>query len=126
VACALIERNGLVLAAQRSNKMSMPLKWEFPGGKIADGETPEDCLRRELLEEMGVAIELRLPLTPSEHHYPDFSVILHPFICTLDSEQIMLYEHASIAWKEPKELLTLDWVDADIPVIEQYMKILDQ
>ena len=56
VACAIIERDGLVLAARRSASMSFPLKWEFPGGKIDPGESPQECLHRELLEEMGVSV----------------------------------------------------------------------
>ena len=66
VACALIERDGLVLAAQRSAVMSIPLKWEFPGGKLEAGESAEECLRRELVEEMGVTAFLLKPVSAQE------------------------------------------------------------
>ena len=74
VTCAIIERRGLVLATQRSATMSLPLKWEFPGGKIREGETPADCLRRELLEELGIDAPVIDALAPSTHHYASFTV----------------------------------------------------
>jgi len=120
VACAIIERDGLTLAARRSEKMSLPLKWEFPGGKIAAGESCEACLVRELQEEMGVCISVDLPLQPTTHTYASFRVTLYPFICRIISGEITLYEHAEIAWLPPDELPSLDWADADLPVIAAY------
>ncbi len=121
VTCAIIERDGLVLAAQRSADMSLPLKWEFPGGKIDPGETPEDCLRRELVEEMGVQVCIGKGLPASTHHYPNFAVTLYPFVCSIASGEIILHEHAAIDWLAPEELHTLDWAEADVPVIEAYL-----
>ncbi len=83
VACAIIELGGKVLCTQRSASMSMPLKWEFPGGKINDGESPEECLRRELIEELGVEISAGEPLPTTIHHYPTFSITLYPFVCEM-------------------------------------------
>lgn len=122
VACAIIERGGFVMAAQRSAAMSLPLKWEFPGGKIEPGESKVECLRRELLEEMAVAIEVGRPLTPVTHPYPAFTVTLYPFICSIGTGDIALHEHAAIAWLAPNELLKLDWAEADGPVIEEYLE----
>ena len=68
--CAVIEHNGLVLAAQRSATMSLPLKWEFPGGKIEPGETAEGCLKRELAEEFDAEVNIRSNLPQSTHAYP--------------------------------------------------------
>jgi len=124
VACALIERDGLVLAAQRSAAMNLPLKWEFPGGKLEAGETPETCLRRELLEEMGVTIAVSRPLSLHTHSYDSFTVTLYPFICSLETEQITLHEHAAITWLPPEELHTLDWAEADWPVLEAYARMI--
>ena len=76
VTCAIIEKDGKVLSTQRSETMSLPLKWEFPGGKINDGERPEDCLSRELHEELGIAVVISRSLDPSNppisdlHNYP--------------------------------------------------------
>jgi 8-oxo-dGTP diphosphatase len=120
VACALIERNGLVLAAQRSAIMSLPLKWEFPGGKLEAGESPEMCLQRELVEELGVTIAVGRALPLHTHSYGTFTVTLYPFVCTLESDTITLHEHAAIAWLPREELHTLDWLEADKPVLEAY------
>lgn len=122
VTCAIIEQDGFVLAAQRSAAMRMPLKWEFPGGKIDPGETPEECLRRELVEEMGIHVCVRKSLPASTHHYPTFAVTLHPFICSINSGVIVLHEHAAIVWLSPEKLHTLDWAEADVPVIESYLE----
>ena len=120
VACALIEKAGLLLAAQRSATMTLPLKWEFPGGKIAAGESPEECLHRELREEMAISVEIGRELLPRTHHYPDFTVTLYPFVCQLTTAVIELREHEAICWLAPAELLSLDWAAADLPVIADY------
>ncbi len=120
VACAIIERDGLVLAAQRSAAMILPLKWEFPGGKIDPGESPQDCLKRELVEEMGVCINIVKSLSLTTHHYPTFTVTLYPYICCIASGGIVLHEHSAIDWLLPADLLRLDWAEADGPVVEEY------
>ncbi|MSN27173.1 MAG: NUDIX domain-containing protein [Geobacter sp.] len=121
VACAIIERDGLVLAAQRSATMSLPLKWEFPGGKINHGETPKECLRRELIEEMGIQVNVDKSLSANTHDYPTFSITLHPFVCAIESGDIVLHEHAAVAWLPPDKLHTLNWAEADLPVIQSYL-----
>ena len=121
VSCAIIERDGLVLAAQRSHKMSMPLKWEFPGGKIDPGETSQACLLRELVEEMGILIRVGRALPPVTHAYPGFTVTLYPFVCTIASGEIQLHEHADAVWLPGHRLCELDWAEADAPVIESYL-----
>ena len=126
VACAIIEHQGLVLAAQRSAAMSLPLKWEFPGGKIRSSESPETCLLRELNEELGISVSVREALSPATHRYPAFTVTLHPFRCALDSGTLTLHEHAAVLWVQPKELLSLDWAEADLPVITEYLARIAQ
>ena len=121
VTCAIIERDGLVLAAQRSAAMSLPLKWEFPGGKIDPGESAENCLRRELVEEMGICVGVGKNLPPSMHHYQTFAVTLYPFVCSIESGAIILHELAAITWLPAENLYTLDWAEADLPVIESYL-----
>lgn len=123
VACAIIECDGLVLAAQRSAAMSLPLKWEFPGGKIDPGETPEECLKRELTEEMGICIHIGKRLPASTHYYRTFGVTLHPFRCKIETGEIILHEHSAIAWLPPDKLLSLDWAEADLPVISSYLDV---
>ena len=120
VACAIIERDGLVLAAQRGASMRMPLKWEFPGGKIEPGESPEAGLHRELIEEMDLRIVVKRALPPSTHRYPSFTVTLHPFVCAIRSGEITLNEHHAIIWLKPDDLPTLDWVEADLAIVKAY------
>lgn len=125
VACAIIEHNGRVLAAQRSEFMSLPLKWEFPGGKINNGESPIECLRRELQEELGIEAAVGHSLPPVTHHYQTFLVTLHPFICRIISGEITLHEHAALAWLTFLELHILDWAEADLPVIKIYREFIE-
>jgi 8-oxo-dGTP diphosphatase len=120
VACAIIESNGKVLAVQRGERMNLPLKWEFPGGKIKQGESPEQCVVREVSEELNLNIAVGPPLPFVSHDYPDFSVTLYPFICAMVSGEITLREHKALLWVSPRELLSLDWVAADFPIISAY------
>jgi 8-oxo-dGTP diphosphatase len=121
VACAIIEREGTVLAAQRSATMTLPLKWEFPGGKIEAGESPEECLNRELMEELGISVLIGTALSPATHSYPDFTVTLYPFTCRLAGGAITAHEHHALQWIEPHRMPELDWAEADRPIIFEYM-----
>ena len=123
VACAIIEQNGKVLATRRSEAMSLPLKWEFPGGKIKNGETAPECLVRECREELGTDIVVGQPLSPTTHRYPGFTVTLYPFRCLLAGRDITLHEHCDMTWLPPSDLDRLDWAEADLPVIEHYRTV---
>jgi len=101
--------------------MSLPLKWEFPGGKLKRGESPASCLRRELKEELEIAVSVLEELSPAIHRYPAFTVTLHPFRCAIESGTLTLHEHAAVLWLAPAQLLSLDWAEADLPVIEAYL-----
>jgi len=106
--------------------MSMPLKWEFPGGKINTGETPAECLFREIIEELGVAIAVKGPLQPATHEYPSVTVTLYPFICSIAHGEIILHEHMAMTWLPPGELAGLDWAEADIAVLSAYLRQLEK
>jgi 8-oxo-dGTP diphosphatase len=121
VACAIIERDGTVLAAQRSAAMSLPLKWEFPGGKIEAGESPEECLTRELQEELGVTVRIGAALSPATHGYADVTVTLYPFTCRLAGGAVTMHEHHALQWIAPERMAELDWAAADLPVIDEYI-----
>ena len=120
VTCAIIERDGLVLAAQRGVSMRMPLKWEFPGGKVEPGEGAEAGLHRELMEEMDLRVVVKRTMPLAKHLYPAFTVTLHPFVCAIRSGEMTLNEHHAVVWLKPDDLPTLDWVEADQAVVETY------
>lgn len=123
VTCAIIELEGEVLCAQRSNDMDLPLKWELPGGKIEDGETAQECLVREIKEELGIHISVREQLPAFQHEYPNQRKIeLLPFICKIINGEIVLKEHRQVSWLGKSELLSLDWAEADISIIQYYLK----
>ena len=103
--------------------MSMPLKWEFPGGKFRENESAEECLRRELEEELGILVRVGVALPSSTYRYPDFLITLYPFLCTIQSGDVTMHEHAEIAWLKPQALTDLDWADADRPIVEAFLKM---
>ncbi len=119
VACAIIRQNGRILAAQRSAAMTHPLKWEFPGGKIQEGETPQQCLRRELQEELGIDVVMCRELPRITHAYPEFSITLFPFLCVITAGALTLREHAAVEWVLPQDIKHLAWTDADAAWLEQ-------
>ena len=123
VTCAILKHNSKVLICQRSSLMKLALKWEFPGGKIEADESKKDCLKREIFEELGTNIRIGEELTMVEYHYPDFSVRLYPFICSIESGTVQPVEHAQIRWVSPGELMNYDWADADIPIVKEYLKL---
>lgn len=126
VTCALIvDDQNRLFTAQRSSMMSLPLKWELPGGKIEPNESAEDCLIREIQEELNIEIEVIATLEPNQHAYPTITIRLIPFICRQVGGTIILKEHANFKWLNTNELLDLDWAEADIPIINNYLKHLN-
>ncbi|MCH7303916.1 (deoxy)nucleoside triphosphate pyrophosphohydrolase [Acinetobacter sp. NIPH 1869] len=119
VVAAVIKDNDKFLCAQRKdNKFEyLAFKFEFPGGKIEANETFEDCLRREIKEELSASIHSISFLMDVYHDYPDFSVHITFFECAIDKNKIALLDHKKIIWKAAKELKTLDWAEADLPVV---------
>lgn len=101
--------------------MHLPLKWEFPGGKVDNGESLETCLKREIKEELDITIEIVQQLASNEHKYSDITIKLIPFICLWTKSDIHLKEHAAYQWLHPKNLLDLDWAEADIPIVKNYL-----
>lgn len=123
VTCAIIHLEEKVLICQRSIRMKLPLKWEFPGGKIEQGESKEECLSREINEELGLTIQIGQALTTVLHHYSDFSIALYPYLCTLTGGNLHLAEHSKALWVEKEELTNFDWAAADLPVVKEYLAL---
>ena len=119
VAAALILRDTQVLVCQRTKHQTMPLKWEFPGGKIDADETPESALARELREELGIAIEIVRTLPRFTHDYGAVVIDMLPFVCRLapGSATPHPHEHVALRWVSPAELSTLDLAAADLPIV---------
>ncbi len=123
VTCAIITIQNKTLAVQRSSRMSLPMKWEFPGGKIESGETETDCIKREIREELNIEIELLDRLTPSVYHYPTFTIELIPYTANFVSGELILKEHHQYLLLDKIELNTLDWAEADMAIVNKIMEI---
>lgn len=124
VTAGLIMCNGLILIAQRKKGKSLEFKWEFPGGKLEEGETFEECLKRELLEEMGLEISIKEHFIDSTYEYDFGTIILHSYWATCKSQHIpVVLEHEQYKWIEIKELSEYDFAPADKPIIEEILKL---
>ena len=123
VVCAIIEQDDLVLCALRSEQMSLPGKWEFPGGKLELNELPEDALIREIKEELDVSIEITESLPISDYSYvPEKVIRLIPFRCVIQNNEIpVAAEHAELRWVKKEDLLNLNWAEADVPIVKNYI-----
>lgn len=122
VTCAIILFDDKILVTQRSEIMKLPLKWEFPGGKLEVDENEEDCIKREILEEINIKIELLGKLSNSIFDYGDFKINLIPFIANYISGEIKLSEHKTYKLLKKEELLNLDWAKADLPIVYELLK----
>ena len=117
---AAIFNNQKCLAAQRSSSMSNPLKWEFPGGKVELGETSEQALKREILEELGIHIEIDDWLAQGHGLNDRGDIIqLDVFAARHVSGQIQLSEHLSAGWFDHKKLSSLEWDTPDLPALQK-------
>jgi 8-oxo-dGTP diphosphatase len=123
VTCAIILIDNKILVAQRSDKMKLPLKWEFPGGKLEENETEIDCVKREIKEEINIDIEVVKKLSSSIYDYGVFKINLIPFIAKYIHGEIRLAEHKDYKLLEKVELLSLDWAEADLPIVEEFLKL---
>jgi 8-oxo-dGTP diphosphatase len=115
---AVIRRDDAILCAQRGLGGSLPGMWEFPGGKIEPGESPQDALRREIVEELQCQVVVGEPVTTTSHEYDFGTVNLTTFYCELVNGTPVLSEHEAVRWLHPSDLHTLEWAPADIPAVE--------
>jgi len=122
VVAAVIQKDNKIFCAQRNLSKSMGGKWEFPGGKIEIGETREESLVREIKEELDSDIVVDKYLITVEHDYPTFHITMHAYLCTLVKGELILKEHNDSGWLSKEELLSLDWADADKPIVNKILK----
>jgi mutator protein MutT len=118
VAAGLICRDGRYLIAKRPTGVHLAGLWEFPGGKREQGETLEECLQRELFEELNVRIDFPVPFQIIRHEYPEKTVELHFFRCTIGEGRATPMDSAEIRWVLPSEMGNYQFPPADRPVIE--------
>jgi len=125
-ACALIDTDGRVLIAERPPGRSMAGLWEFPGGKVEAGETPEATLIRELKEELGIAVNeaCLAPLTFASHAYPDFHLLMPLYVCRRWEGTVTPLEGQRLAWVRPNKLRDYPMPPADIPLISHLTTLL--
>jgi len=119
VVAAVMLKDNKILCTQRNGTKTLPYKWEFPGGKIETGETKEEALHREIGEELHCKIKIHGEIGHAVHEYDFGTVHLTLFECSLHEGEPILTEHEAMKWMKRKDLLTLDWAPADIPLIEQ-------
>lgn len=122
VSCAVIFFQDKILAVRRSPQMPLAGFWEFPGGKVEKGESPQECLLREILEELELKIQVGIELPISEYSYLEGKTIrLIPFLAQIKSGEMNLLEHDKYLWLGVNELFEVNWAIADIPIV-QYLK----
>ena len=125
-ACALIDPDGRVLIAQRPIGKPMSGLWEFPGGKVEQGEAPEQTLIRELKEELGIVVNVAClaPLTFASHSYPDFHLLMPLYVCRRWEGIVRALEAQQLAWVRPNRLRDFPKPPADEPLISHLMSLL--
>ena len=125
-ACALIDTDGRVLVSQRPQGKAMAGLWEFPGGKVEPGETPEATLIRELKEELGVdtVSSCLAPLTFASHGYDGFHLLMPLYVCRTWEGIARPLEGQALKWKRPRDLRALDMPPADAPLIAPLIDLL--
>jgi 8-oxo-dGTP diphosphatase len=118
-ACALIDIDGRMLIGQRPEGKALAGFWEFPGGKVEAGETPEACLIRELEEELGIEVAhaCLAPFVFASHGYDDFHLLMPLYLCRRWEGFVTAREHAALAWVRPAEMAAYPMPPADAPLV---------
>ena len=123
VVAAIIKKGDRVFATQRGYG-DWKDWWEFPGGKMEPGETPEEALKREIREELDAEISVDKFLETIDYDYPQFHLTMHCFLCSLVGEALHLNEHEAARWLSAQNLNTVEWLPADLTLIANLQKEL--
>lgn len=128
VVCAVVVNDGKVLCMQKGKTKYdyTSFRWEFPGGKIEEGETPQQALHRELIEEMDYDVVVGKHIVTINHTYPDFSITMEAFLCDAPTRTFRMKEHAASQWVEPKMLHNIAWCAADGPIADAVAQVLSK
>lgn len=118
VVAAIITHNDQIFATQRGYG-EFKDGWEFPGGKMEPGETPQQALMREIREELDTEIEVGSLVETVEYDYPNLHLTMHCFLCTIRFGELVLKEHEAAKWLTREELDSVDWLPADVKVVEK-------
>ena len=121
VVAAVIKQDDKILATQRGYGNYKDW-WEFPGGKVEKGETPEEAIVREIQEELDAAIEVNSFLMTVEYDYPEFHLSMDCYWCHLKDKQIKLLEHEAARWLPLNDLRQVNWLPADVMIVEKIEK----
>ena len=123
VVCGVIENAaGEFLACLRPAGKHLGGLWEFPGGKVDPGESPETALARELMEELAVEVEVGPPLDAVTWNYPDRTILLRPFHCRITGGELRALEHEKLHWCAPEYFYELEWAPADLPILREILR----
>ena len=123
VVAAVIRDGDKIFATQRGYG-DLKGGWEFPGGKIEEGETPQEALKREIMEELDTEIEVGELIDTIEYDYPDFHLSMDCFICKIKKGDLVLKEHEAAKWLAKETLHTVDWLPADYGLVEKLREML--
>ena len=118
VAAIIHDSEGRIFATQRGYG-DYKDGWEFPGGKMEPGESPEEALKREIWEELETKIVVERLVQTVDYDYPQFHLTMHCFLCSIESGSLILKEHEAARWLKPEELDSVDWLPADRIVIDK-------
>lgn len=125
VAAAIIVHDNKIFATQRGYG-EFKDGWEFPGGKIEEGETPQEALVREIKEELDTEIEVKDFLETVEYDYPEFHLSMDCFFCTIKSGELVLKEHEAAKWLTAETLDSVDWLPADQALVQSIKKHMEE
>lgn len=123
VSAAVIIEQGHVFATQRGYGEYKD-SWEFPGGKLEPGESPQEALKREIQEELDTEINVGKRIMTIEYDYPNFHLTMHCFLCTIQTESLILKEHEAAKWLDSGELYSVDWLPADMIILPEIQKLI--
>lgn len=123
VAAAIIKDNNRIFATQRGYG-EFKDGWEFPGGKIEENETPREALVREIKEELDIIIIVEKLIDIVEYDYPNFHLTMHCYLCTIVAGDLVLKEHKAARWITKEHLGSVEWLPADLELIEKIEEII--